>query len=195
MKIEKPASEPSMDEILASIRHIISADSQDEKKNHLALTDHEDILDLTDALPEEGQKMESSGDGKKEDPTSKPSAFQKEDGIKPKSANLLTHPTFAEPLISPSAVSEAALALHSLNKFASESPRYPDPRLNQAIGGQTVENLVRDILRPLLKEWLDANLPTLVRWVVNEQVERIVHQVNAAQPEPIAEKEKPYTKP
>lgn len=185
MKIEKPATEPSMDEILASIRHIISGDSQDGEKNHLASPYHDDILDLTNLLPEEGQKM----DEKKEDPKPK-SAFPKESLEKTKDTTYTSHSPFGEPLVSPSAVSEAALSFQALNKVASESPRYPDPRLNAGIGGQTVENLVREALRPLLKEWLDANLPTLVRWVVNEQVERIVRQVNAVQPETASEKDK-----
>jgi Uncharacterized protein conserved in bacteria len=35
---------------------------------------------------------------------------------------------------------------------------------------------LREILKPLLKEWLDANLPVLVRWIVNEQIEKIMEQ-------------------
>ncbi|HUX78717.1 MAG TPA: DUF2497 domain-containing protein [Alphaproteobacteria bacterium] len=192
MKIENPASEPSMDEILASIRHIISGDSQNGATPHLASSNDEDILDLTDILPEEGQKMENSGDTKKNDPKLT-TAVRKDEALpslkefpeKTKAANYS-----AEPLVSQSTVSEAAIALQSLNKFASESTFRSDPRLNDGMGGQTVENLVREILRPLLKEWLDANLPTLVRWVVNEQVERIVRQVNAAQHESVVEKER-----
>lgn len=184
MKIEKPTTEPSMDEILASIRHIISGDAQDGDKNHLVLPDHDDILDLTNALPEEGQKM----DEKKEDPKPK-SSFPKEPSEKTKDTTHTHQPTFSEPLVSQSAVSEAARSFQTLNKVASESPRYADPRLNAGIGGLTVENLVREALRPLLKEWLDANLPTLVQWVVNEQVERIVRQ-NAVQSETASVKDK-----
>ncbi len=190
MKIEKPTSEPSMDEILASIRHIISGDSQEEKKDPLGLRDSDDILDLTEVLPEVSQKMENLETGMKVDLPLKASNCQKNETARP----LKEPDPFTEPLVSSATISEAAQALHSLNKFASESPRCPDPRLNEGMGGQTVENLVREILRPLLKEWLDANLPTLVRWVVNEQVERIVRQVNAVQHEPIPGKEKFYSK-
>ena len=56
------------------------------------------------------------------------------------------------------------------------------------MGGKTVESLVRETLKPLLKEWLDRNLPTLVRWVVHEQVEKMVHQM--ARHEQSVEKEK-----
>lgn len=206
MKIETAASEPSMDEILASIRHIISGDSQNEREPCSTSRNHDDILDLTDALPEESQKMADPEGEKKENPQHRVSDLRKEATIHPikefcgKAPERTTqeHPTarhtFEEPLVSTTAISEAAQAFQSLNKLASESPKYADSRFSEGFGGQTVENLVRETLKPLLKEWLDTNLPSLVRWVVNEQVERIVRQVNATQPERTSEKEKSYSK-
>ncbi|MEK9833758.1 MAG: DUF2497 domain-containing protein, partial [Rhodospirillaceae bacterium] len=46
---------------------------------------------------------------------------------------------------------------------------------NAAIGdgNQTLEQLVKDVLRPILKEWLDENLPDIVDRIVREEVERI----------------------
>jgi cell pole-organizing protein PopZ len=41
-------------------------------------------------------------------------------------------------------------------------------------GQHTIENMVRDMLRPLLKEWLDSNLPHLVERVVQDEVARLV---------------------
>ena len=41
-------------------------------------------------------------------------------------------------------------------------------------GGPTVEDIVREELRPLLKQWLDANLPPLVERVVRAEIERVV---------------------
>ena len=41
-------------------------------------------------------------------------------------------------------------------------------------GGPTLEDLVRAELRPLLKEWLDANLPPLVERLVRTEIERVV---------------------
>ena len=237
MKPEKPSSEPSMDEILASIRQIISTDPKKEKKHGSPPKDQEDILDLTEVLPEDishtsspvkAQKPEVSMDEKKEEPKPKPVISGKEepsplphDLSKPHyplpkfkeeisatvaKDNTYTHPTAPSekrqgsevpsipsldgPLVSQAAMSEAAQALHSLNKLAQDRPRIPEPRLNTGIGGQTVEELVREILRPLLKEWLDANLPTLVKWVVNEQVEKIVRQLGVTPHESTFEKPK-----
>lgn len=41
-------------------------------------------------------------------------------------------------------------------------------------GGPTIEDMVREELRPLLKEWLDTNLPTLVERLVRAEIERVV---------------------
>ena len=39
--------------------------------------------------------------------------------------------------------------------------------------GRTLEDVVRELLRPLLKEWLDQNLPRIVETKVEEEVHRI----------------------
>lgn len=41
-------------------------------------------------------------------------------------------------------------------------------------GGPTIEDLVRAELRPLLKQWLDANLPGMVERLVRAEIERVV---------------------
>jgi cell pole-organizing protein PopZ len=43
--------------------------------------------------------------------------------------------------------------------------------------GRTLEDLVRELLRPLLKEWLDQNLSGIVEAKVAEEVERIARRV------------------
>lgn len=40
-------------------------------------------------------------------------------------------------------------------------------------GETSLEGLVRDMLRPMLKDWLDSNLPTLVENMVSREIERI----------------------
>jgi cell pole-organizing protein PopZ len=39
--------------------------------------------------------------------------------------------------------------------------------------GRTLEDLVRDMLRPMLKSWLDDNLPGLVERLVRAEIERV----------------------
>jgi cell pole-organizing protein PopZ len=38
---------------------------------------------------------------------------------------------------------------------------------------RTLEDLVREMLRPLLKAWLDDNLPGLVERIVKAEIERV----------------------
>jgi uncharacterized protein len=40
--------------------------------------------------------------------------------------------------------------------------------------GITIEQLVREICTPILKQWLDHNLPYMVERVVRQEIERIV---------------------
>jgi len=40
-------------------------------------------------------------------------------------------------------------------------------------GGNTIEGMVREMLRPMLKEWLDDNLPAIVEKSVEAEVQRI----------------------
>ena len=40
-------------------------------------------------------------------------------------------------------------------------------------GNKTLEQLVKELLRPILKDWLDTNLPGMVERIVREEVERI----------------------
>lgn len=44
------------------------------------------------------------------------------------------------------------------------------------IGIRTVEDVVRELLRPLLKEWLDENLPTVVERLVQQEIDRMMRQ-------------------
>ena len=44
----------------------------------------------------------------------------------------------------------------------------------ERVGGYTVEELMRELLRPMLKDWLDTHLPSLVKWLVTEQIEKML---------------------
>ena len=39
---------------------------------------------------------------------------------------------------------------------------------------RTLQDLVREMLRPMLKSWLDDNLPTVVKRLVLAEIERII---------------------
>ena len=68
-----------------------------------------------------------------------------------------------DPILSPPTASAAAEALARLvgTLRISETP------------GQTLEGLVRELLKPMLKEWLDRNLPSIVEARVEAELDRI----------------------
>ena len=45
-------------------------------------------------------------------------------------------------------------------------------------GSDTLEGLVREMLRPMLREWLDAHLPELVEQMVAREIARITNQAS-----------------
>jgi hypothetical protein len=75
----------------------------------------------------------------------------------------------AEPLAEPGTVAAAAATIEQLVRHAR-----PRPTEVSRGGGVTLEDLVQEALRPVLKEWLDANLPALVERVVRAEIDRLV---------------------
>ena len=47
-------------------------------------------------------------------------------------------------------------------------------KIDPSAGANTMDGLVREMIKPMLKEWLDANLPELVERVVAREVARII---------------------
>jgi len=157
MTIENNISEPSMDEILASIRQIISTDIPEIRNE-----DENSILDLTRLLPEENQLTKPLG--------------SHYNSMSEKEEVLFLKDPLDDSFISSKTIDETVEAFDSLRKLAQESPQMPAKRASEEVGSQTIENLTKEILKPLLKEWIDVNLPKIVRTIVNEQVEKIMHK-------------------
>ncbi|HEX8662053.1 MAG TPA: DUF2497 domain-containing protein, partial [Brevundimonas sp.] len=68
--------------------------------------------------------------------------------------------------------SAAASAASAFAGFASTLKK-PEPADIEFPSGPTIDEMVRGLLRPMLKEWLDANLPAIVETQVRKEVERI----------------------
>ena len=48
--------------------------------------------------------------------------------------------------------------------------------LSRATGGRAIEDLTTDLLRSMLKQWLDENLPILVERLVRDEIERVARR-------------------
>ncbi|MBX6370490.1 MAG: DUF2497 domain-containing protein, partial [Rhodospirillales bacterium] len=66
----------------------------------------------------------------------------------------------------------AVASVAALSQLAAVSAKRDGLALGD--GQLTIEELVRDLLRPMLRDWLDANLPGMVERLVREEIERLV---------------------
>jgi hypothetical protein len=80
---------------------------------------------------------------------------------------LLSEPTSAS---STRALSDLAFALDDGGRRGDQGA-FP-----LGNGDRTVEDLVRELLRPMLRDWLDANLPDLVQRLVRKEIKEMVRR-------------------
>ena len=83
-----------------------------------------------------------------------------------------THATVDEPLVGEAATSASASAFDTLASTAKDVAA-AHPPIPLSAPGRTLEDLTGDLLRPLLKAWLDEHLPEIVRDRVDDEVRRI----------------------
>ncbi|MBC6981792.1 DUF2497 domain-containing protein [Caulobacter sp. 17J80-11] len=186
---DQTAQEPTMEEILASIRRIISEDEapaepqaasaaapvahavspamMDETPSHIADVAYEaddEVLELTQRYEEPApapapeptpiRPFETVGDieaAPREMPAPAPVASFSQ--------------TETERLVSDRAAESAAAA------FGALASTLLMPR-----EGRSLEDVVKELMRPMLKDWLDQNLPAIVEAQVQSEVERIARR-------------------
>ncbi len=73
----------------------------------------------------------------------------------------------------PQAQPVAALVSETVAAAAAASFGHLSASIAMPPYGLTLDDVVREMLRPLLQQWLDANLPTIVQEAVQAEVDRI----------------------
>lgn len=167
--------EPSMEDILASIRKIITTD---EKPAPAAVTD--DVLELTDVVEEAPSMPEESPSPMPSDPAPVVTASMPEPEppatMQPIPA-IVAKPALAdEGLVSTSAADAAGAAFATLSETLQREYTPIEGNIPMGDGNRTLEGMVIGLLRPMLKEWLDSNLPPLVEKIVQREIQRIVRK-------------------
>jgi uncharacterized protein len=153
-----PSGDPSMEDILASIRRILS---EDEEPTGVG------VKPTAPQPPGEGTE-----DGVLVlDPSMMVSDPAHEAEPLPTSAAPPVTEAAPTTLVAPEAAAAAASSVGSLVRTLTERA------VQVRSGGPTVEDIVREELRPLLKSWLDANLPPLVERLVRAEIERVLGRV------------------
>jgi cell pole-organizing protein PopZ len=166
--MENAQPEPSMEEILASIRRIIS---EDEEEAAAPASPAASAPKLEEARKPEPVAAPAA------EPASAPEPAADEDGAKPhletedvemikKNVAEAMQQDAEEAILDETAASAASSAFANLSQSVrvSEGP------------GRTLEDIVVEMLKPMVKEWLDANLPAIVEEKVEEEVQRVARR-------------------
>ena len=174
---EQSSQEPTMEEILASIRRIISEDetapAEGESSEAAAEPDPEPEPEVA-AAPEP-------------EPIAAPEPEPVEDEALELTQKVESHgdldfvpsppPPATSQVVAPAPVEVAAPAPSLVSEHVAAAAAATFGRLSANLAmppaDQTLDGVVREMLRPMLQQWLDDNLPTIVQQAVEAEVERI----------------------
>jgi len=180
-------AEPSMEEILASIRKIISDEAPPAAAAGSPATGADDIIELTQMVQEDGSVVDIKSappeekpmvaEQKSPQPAPVPEPAKAPPPPPPPSPPAASAPEKAA-LVSEPAASASASALSSLASTVEIERLASTPMMATALGNgaRTLEDMVLELLRPLLKDWLDKNLPATVDRLVQKEIERIARK-------------------
>lgn len=132
--------EPTMEEILASIRRIIAEDDGERVREP---EPEPDFDDEDEPLDDTGARFEAE-----------PSA-------------VLELSEAAQSTVSDQVLAKASDSFSALSSMRLHG---------DGTGPETLEGLVREMLQPMLKSWLDANLPEIVEQMVAREIARITRK-------------------
>ena len=180
-------NDPTMDEILASIRKIISDDearAQVARQQTSGPPTPSTVLPATGPQPTLVQRDAGNDDvllltDLIEEPRSRPVEVKPMPIPQPPAEPPPVETPSGDALVGPGVVGTASSAFARLNQAVQESvppPTAHEPGPSIGSSGKTVEDLVKEMLRPMLKEWLDRNLPPMVERFVEREIVRLTRR-------------------
>lgn len=197
-----PRSEPSMEDILASIKRIIADDGPLPRRSYgaapsvpapsslappprvepaapvppsprpamvapLPPADDDSVLELTNIAPSQRR-------------TPPPPWPPAQDARDPRDEDDIPAQRRAIERLRQSEAASAQARAASVAAIAPEPAPVPEPERpasaafppidSAAIGGLTIEALVREMLRPMLSEWIDTHMPAIVERLVQQEI-------------------------
>lgn len=179
-----------MEEIIASISRIIAEDKRPgdrraaEKRPGAATStapdDKDEVLELTQAVNEDGSVRQVTPRGQSQPKAADQPNTTTSDTTARVEPELLRAEPAADPrpgprrerILSSTTSGAAAAAFAQLGALPREGRRQGELPLGG--GGRTLEEIVREMMRPLLQAWLDEHLPTVVERLVREEIARVV---------------------
>jgi len=173
--------EPSMEEILASIRRIISEDEEegaaaDETTSAISAVQEIEtpqtpesveatIVDVAEDVGEPLEEISDDPEPVAQDADNASMHLETED-VEMIKNNVAEAIQGDKPMLGENSAAAASAAFQNL----SQSVRVSDGQ------GKTLEDIVTELLQPMVKEWLDANLPAIVEEKVEEEVQRVARR-------------------
>lgn len=170
------SAEPSMEDILSSIKRIIAEEGDDrpmrprrnatgrlssgaapEQERHLPDDEPDEVLELSHPMPPSPGRSSANGGSAPTPPATPPA-------VPPPAAARDDEADAAAALLSEQTAQATRGAIDTLSKLLVK----PEPKSDG-----TLEGLVRDMLRPMLREWLDANLPSMVEAIVAREIAKL----------------------
>lgn len=142
--------EPSVEEILESIKKVIARDNRDtaaaerQRRESVGMRDNRDDNDDDEA---DGSVLEL-GD-----------------------AAEIIEDTENEPAETPGLLSEEAE--RSMRESLAELAVLSEAGAGRACGGTSIEGMVREMLKPMLAQWLDRHMPAIVERLVKAEIARL----------------------
>jgi uncharacterized protein len=152
------AHEPSMEEILASIRNIIADDPA--KRAAPKAPPPAPMPQVVYSKDEATPHSENAGPPQRPDANAPTVVWRRPQAVEAEPA-VGAHQPSEGPLLSPRATEAAALSFGALSAGL-------DVR-----SAELADGMVRDMLRPMLKQWLDDNLPPIVERLVRDEIQRV----------------------
>lgn len=209
--------EPSIEEILTSIRQIISDDDDEEETTaapppekekeepapESEPEEEEEVIELTEKAdpepveekadePEPAPEPEPEPEPEQEEPESEPDIEEDQEEEDQEEEAMEIDMQDAEPEEEPDdeqddnmADTDPAPTEHdddALLTRRAEDAAYSGFKQLAAktavdtITGVTIEEIVRDELRPMLRVWLDQNLPDIVERLVKEELDKVARR-------------------
>jgi cell pole-organizing protein PopZ len=163
--------EPSMEEILASIKRIIAEDGEaavqaaEKRRPPRGRAAAKPVIDPHDAdMPADPAPPAPSATATFSEAIAQPRPREEVLELTDKIDGADDAAASVAPLVSDETASASRSALSALSALIVK----PQP-----LADNTLEGLVREMLRPMLTEWLDANLPELVEGMVAKEIARI----------------------
>ncbi len=165
-------NEPSMEDILSSIKRIISDGSERPQPSRGSRARAVD-----DAQPETDEAAQPADQKAESEPVLEltqrmaetravPDDQERETAMTESASRITAEDDLAGPGILSDRSAQAAR--ESLSHLSALLIRPEQGESN------TLEGLVREMLRPMLKEWMEAHLPDLVESMVKREIDRIV---------------------